>query len=424
MLIRNLCGMVCPILDWAILRLDLGDDTEAPAPDPRIGEAAVMNAELAKEMAGVSREELAFNRERAAKLDPKFLESVDLGLEMARENRARSGEQWDQYTKTYRPVEERVASDAMKWDSPEELDRAAQVASADVTRGFSGARDERARELARMGINPASGRFIGDMDRLGLAEAAGAAGAANTARDTRRLQGLAMRENVAKFGRNMPATGIAADTAALSGAGTAVGAANANLMARPNAVNASLPWMGSAASANSGAGSLLLGQDQARLNAWGMGQQADAALWGGLGQAAGTGLGIWAARALPLAASSEDVKEDKEPVDAELLLEGLESIPVEAWKYKKGMGDGKRHMGPYAEDVHREFGDAAAPGGEGLDLVTMNGITLAGIQALAKKVKKLERLGLDSVAPRAKRDTEPRGRPQAKRMSYEAEVIE
>ena len=55
------------------------------------------------------------------------------------------------------------------------------------------------------------------------------------------------------------------------------------------------------------------------------------------------------------------------------------------------MADGGEHVGPYAEDMQAQFGDQVAPGGIGLDMVSVSGQHHAAIRALAKKVDRLER---------------------------------
>ena len=44
--------------------------SKPPKPDPLIGQAAMSNAELAKEMAGVAHDQLAWEKDRAARQDP------------------------------------------------------------------------------------------------------------------------------------------------------------------------------------------------------------------------------------------------------------------------------------------------------------------------------------------------------------------
>lgn len=96
-----------------------------------------------------------------------------------------------------------------------------------------------------------------------------------------------------------------------------------------------------------------------------------------------------------LALSDENAKENIAPVNPDAALEGLRKVPVSEWNYKPGEGDSGSHVGPMAQDVNAQFGDAAAPGGKQIDLVTENGIKTAAIQALADKVDGLTAIVLE-----------------------------
>jgi hypothetical protein len=130
-------------------------------------------------------------------------------------------------------------------------------------------------------------------------------------------------------------------------------------------------------------------------SAYNAGQQSGSDSLGGLGSLIGAGVKAYSAYmtgGASLAASSKELKTDKKPISESVALMGLERIPVEQWDYKKGVEDGGTHVGPYAEDVQKEFGDGAAPDGKAIDLVSMNGITIAALKGLAKKVAGLERI--------------------------------
>jgi hypothetical protein len=67
-------------------------------------------------------------------------------------------------------------------------------------------------------------------------------------------------------------------------------------------------------------------------------------------------------------------------------LRGLRRLDVEEWRYKDGISDGKRHVGPYAEDFKREFdGD-----GKTIGFQDAIGVTMKAVQDLADKVDRLE----------------------------------
>ncbi len=94
--------------------------------------------------------------------------------------------------------------------------------------------------------------------------------------------------------------------------------------------------------------------------------------------------------------SSRDLKTDKVPIDEDKVLEKIEELPIEAWRYKPGLGLGDRtHVGGYAEDFQRGLG---LGDGKTLDLVDTTGVLMASVKALSKKVKRLEGLGLAESA--------------------------
>ena len=74
------------------------------------------------------------------------------------------------------------------------------------------------------------------------------------------------------------------------------------------------------------------------------------------------------------------------------MLEKVEKLPVEAWRYKSGLGlGGEPHVGTYAEDFQETFG---LGDGQTLNLMDTTGVLMASVKSLSKKVKRLETLGL------------------------------
>lgn len=356
--------------------------------DDDIHRAIGSSQNLADSEVRIGRDTLNFAKDQADKYEPYFTEGLDLQNEISRDALDRSRDQTRRYLDTFAPIEDRVARDSMGWDSAENLDRARQQAGADVTRSFGQQRDIAERSATRYGLKPGSGRFSAGVGRgIDIAEAAARAGAETGAVDKRRMEALGLRQQAANLGRGFPATanqsaqvGSGAASAGVSGAATA-------LTSPVSAINSTAPWFSNAGSNYNNAGNLGIGLGNLE------NKRNDQLI-----DIAGTVGGYMM--------SSEKVKTDKEPVDGDIILEGLEEIPVEQWRYKAG---GPKRVGPYAEDVRDQFGEDAAPGGEMIDLVTMNGIALKAIQTLAKKVRKMEEAGgpgLHMVA--AKRNTEPK----------------
>ncbi len=91
--------------------------------------------------------------------------------------------------------------------------------------------------------------------------------------------------------------------------------------------------------------------------------------------------------------SSRDLKTDKTPIDEDEVLEKVTNLPIEAWRYKEGLGlTTEPHVGTYAEDFQETFG---LGDGKTLNLMDTTGVLMASVKSLDKKVKRLESLGLN-----------------------------
>lgn len=121
---------------------------------------------------------------------------------------ALSADQYGLYRDKFRPVEERLADDAMNYDSPGQLEHVAGRASADVAAQFSRQKQDVADTLARYGINPNSGRFAEINAQLAVQQAAAQAGAANTARENRIQGGIGLRQQAANYGQAVTGRGL------------------------------------------------------------------------------------------------------------------------------------------------------------------------------------------------------------------------
>ena len=364
---------------------DMGNDSPAPAPDPAIGQAALANAETAKAQLQIGEDQLAWNKERYAQEAPTLKRAADQQLAAGDQALAQATEQWKRYQELYEPVEAQNVKDAMAYGTPDDQEAAAAGARADVASSFEGQRAATDRDLARSGvnINPASESSIARRVDSGNTEAAAGAGASNTARINSRLQGIALRQGVAQFGRNMPATGIAATGAGVGATSAGVGTINAQTGSYNAGVNSASPWYSGSVASNTAAGNLYLGQYNAQLQGYNTQQQADSASGAAMGKLVGAGITAFAM-------SSKALKEKRRGVSLQSVLARIGTLPVEKWKYKPGVSDEGEHVGPYAEDVNKRFGDTAAPGGKMIDLISMNGIALAGVKALLERVQNLE----------------------------------
>lgn len=300
-----------------------------PDPDPQIGAAALESARLGSEYLGFMR--------RQARITNRWAE----------EDRSR-------YNTVFQPLQDEFIADAQSYDTPERRAAAASAAVGDVRQQAEIARQSSERNLASMGIDPRSGAYAAEARRGASAESLAAAGAANAAR------------------RQVEATGDAKQAAAIDmGNGLAVNPAQS--MGLSN--NATSAGFNGAMGGQQQKGNLLNTQYQNQLQSW----QARNSVMGGIGSA----LGMLGGAFIP---SSKEIKTDKRPVKG--ALKALKDMPVEAWTYKPGNGDGKRHIGPYAEDFQKATGQGD---GKSISLIDSIGITMAGIKELAEEVSAMKR---------------------------------
>ncbi len=460
------------------------DAPEAPKPDPLIGQAAAANAALSKEQLDWAKQTYGDSQARQdvydnliGKVVNSQLATQDKSNAWAQQDRdlgaagkagfdaladkagalgskyegALNGiagtyggqaaglygladKQQGRYSNTFAPIEDKIASDAMNWDSADRLSSEAAKARGDVLASSAAARAASQRNLAAMGANPLSGRFAGQQRASDITEALGAAGAENVARDNVRNQAQQLRGQAAQLGQQVLSSSQAARSLGLQATGAqqnatqaANGAASAGITQQGqlkasglgaagvgyqglgvglSAGNSAVGNQGAgqssfianqgimsngysgAVGANNSAGSLLNNQYGNQIAGFQASQQAANSGAAGLGSLVGTigGLGL-KAYGMGLF-SSKDFKTDKHAVTG--ALEAVNKMPVEGWTYKDGIADGGSHIGPYAEDFQKATGKGD---GKMIPVVDAIGVTMKAVQELSGKVDKLTQKG-------------------------------
>lgn len=333
-------------------------------------QAAASNAAIANRSLDMQQEQWDFGKSLIEKYQPLYERLINADVGMAEDARTRSNAQWADYDQIFRPIEKKFASDAMNYDSPEEIARRTGLASATVQNQIDAQREQRARTLAATGVDPASGRnTVDDANAMAMAKA----GAVNKERNDTVLQGISMRQAAANFGRNMPNTSIAQNAAALQGNASASNTAGAATAQPGVALQPALAFGNQAITANNSSGAL--SQAGANFDLTRSLNRTSSA-----GNVLGLGLGYL---------SDERAKEGISAVDDEESLEDVRMTPVSEWDYKPGMGDGGHHVGAMAQDLQASMGSEVAPGGKMVDPISYMGKMHSAIRALDKKVSKL-----------------------------------
>ena len=340
-------------------------------------EAALQMSQLSKEQLDWAKQiygETAPDRanaiQRANAVSDAQLESMNTQTALAKD--------YDAYNKsTFRPLEQGIVADAQTYDTPERREAEAAKATAGVEMSLANARGATMREQERAGVNPASGKIAAMQGVMDLGAAKLKAGAASAARTQVETVGQARKMDAANLGR-----GLASSQATSAGLALTAGNNSAGNAASTGGITAQ-----GAALVNSGYSGAQQGLSNAAQTygaiANTQAQSSDSGMWGALGQVGGAAITKW---------SDQTMKEDIEPVDPEQALEQVNATPVSNWAYKSGLpasDGGEQHTGPMAQDVQKNMGNKAAPKGKKIDLVSMNGIAMAAIQGLSKKVDRV-----------------------------------
>ena len=349
----------------------------APDADPNVGAAALAQANLSKEQLDWAKSIYAEQAPDRADSKRRANLTSDAQLQAMQKQTELTDDYANYQKSTFRPLEKGVVEGAFNFDTESKRDAAEGKAAAGVQSSFDNVQDQAQRNLSRMGVNPSSGRALATSNQLGIQKAMALAGAANKARTDVELQGYARKMDAANMGRNLASNQATSAGVALSQGNSAV--TNGMQSGAINAQGNSLMQTGFSGASNSmaSAGNLYGSAAQIGQNA----SKGDDALMGMVGSIAGK-----------YVASDVRIKTDIRGINPDKALQAVTKTPVSSWKYKPGShcdDGGKEHTGPMAQDVRRTMGERAAPGGTKIDLITMNGVAMAAIQALSKKVDRL-----------------------------------
>lgn len=347
-----------------------------------INDAARTNAEL-------SGEALAWAKQRYAEEAPARQAAIDIAmktanqqLDIAQQNADISKDYYDYQKGTFRPLEQGVVKAAQEFDTPERRELKAGQAVAGVNTQIDNARAAMRERLASRGVDLGGGNVVAQEAAMAVQGGAAAAAAANKAREDVELQGYARKMDAANLGRGLASSQATSAGVALNAGNSSVNNAQVPVAIGQQATQTVQSGIQQALGGNASSGALYGQAGQLDLSKRGQ----DMAFVSDAAKSAATA-----------AASDENIKDGtgKKMSPAKALGAILETPVHEDWTYspeKGGPDDGRQpHDGPMAQDVQRNMGDKVAPNGKVIDLVSMNGVLMAGIQGLAKEVAGLKK---------------------------------
>jgi len=355
----------------------------ADAPDTSgINAAAVDSAALGRESLAWFKQLVADTqpqRDAAAAMDAKVADSQLAGMDFATQQ---AKELANRNKTVFQPLEDKIVADAGQFDTAGRRTQAANEATADVEGAFSRAQEGLSRDLARSGTAPNSGRSMSLMQDVALKKATAIAGATTGAVKNVEQQGYARTMDAVGLGKGVVGNQATMQQIAQNGGAQTTAAAGAGLTAATSAGGLMGAGFSTGLQANQQAGGLY-GQ-VANIE-----QKATDGTMGGLGQIAGLATKLYMS-------DKTKKKATGKPASTSKALKGIVDTPVDTgWKYdaaKGGTSDGGQpHDGPMAQQVQKHMGNKVAPGGKAIDIASMNGHLMAGMQELAKRMTKLER---------------------------------
>lgn len=212
-----------------------------PDPNPGMQRQAEASERVGLEQVALGREQLAYQKERAAKTDAVTERLVNSNADLMDMQRSVAGKEYQRYQDTYVPLENQVAQTAKDFDTEAQRERYAIQAGADVAQAARGAAGQTLRSQSRLGLRPSADAFAAINSRLEANNAANKAGAMTNARYAARDAGMQMKMNAINVGKGLPGT---ASTAA-------AGSVNASNSAASQTFGANQSYNAGAASANS-----------------------------------------------------------------------------------------------------------------------------------------------------------------------------
>lgn len=328
---------------------------KVPPPDPAFGraqEAASRTAQAAETRAA---ENDRFYKEV---LLPRYLDQMDEQISLGREESGRQQMMADYAlgrAKKYDGLQDEWIQQVNAFDTEAERERRAGMALTDVKRGLADQRGQSMRSLARMGLNPNSGRFAQVFADQETSAALAQAGAATMAREAARREGMQMRAGAAGMGAGYLGQAGAFGMNSIGALGSGMGALQG--MQGAQGANAG-QW-----TAMSGFGMGVLGDAANRgFQQQQLGFQANqanaSAINGMLGSAMGMATSFGTAGIMK---SDRRLKKNIQRVATR-----ADGLGVYSYDYVWG---GPRQVGVMADEVRKVYPNAVIRGADGYDMV-------------------------------------------------------
>lgn len=231
--------------------------SDAPSPDPLIGQAAQANADIAREALAYYKQKDQEAKPRQEKMDALATQLAEQQMDASKVNTDAAKTMLARYGTVGVAAEDAMYKDARDYDSAGRVAQATGQAATDVDVAMNQAIDTRRRNMARAGVNPADGRAMSMEADMATQGALAKASAINGERNRIKDMGVMLRKDAANFAKGMSSNAAQTFGTAAAAGGTASGAVGAAIGSANQTTAANGAGFGTAIQGNASAGSIL-----------------------------------------------------------------------------------------------------------------------------------------------------------------------
>lgn len=170
--------------------------------DPRVSPAIDQIKAISGKQLGMADESYAANKALLAEFSPLLRQQLQQSIAAQGKSNARADDVWSNYVTNFLPVQNKLASDALGFDTAQRRTAAQQEAEGLVASNFQTQREQMAQ--AQMGQQVGSDASAANEAALRIAEAKARAGAGTAARADVENRGLQLVDNAARVGMQLP----------------------------------------------------------------------------------------------------------------------------------------------------------------------------------------------------------------------------
>ena len=180
--------------------------SSSKAPDyTPVAEASEESARLAYQL---GQDELDWSKYQFSQTQPLYERITNSLIETQDQTNAQGQDYYDYWKSTYQPVEQRLVSDALSYNTDAKRAELARQAAADAALAFQTNQSANQRTMLSMGVNPNSGRFTSVQNQNALSLAASRANAMTNARTQAEATGYTRLTDATSLGKGLAANSV------------------------------------------------------------------------------------------------------------------------------------------------------------------------------------------------------------------------